>query len=63
MKFGIASIASVGRVNPQTGESQYNLPGVFDSAAGWATIWFGVCVLVIVGAYFGFGGLKGDVLS
>lgn len=62
-KGGIFGISMVGRVNPATGESQYNIPGVFSSAAGWATIWFGVCVVVIVGSYFGFGGLNGDVLS
>lgn len=60
---GIFSIADVGRINPLTGENAYQIPGVFSTAAGWATIWFVVCVGVIVGTYFGFGGLKGDVLS
>lgn len=60
---GMFSIADVGRFNPLTGENAYAIPGVFQTAAGWATIWFGVCVVIIVGTYFGFGGLKGDVLS
>ena len=46
-----------------TGESPYNINGALSTPAAWATIWFGVCVLVLVGSYFGFGGLKGDVLS
>lgn len=60
---GMFGIADVGRFNPLTGESPYNIPGIFQTAAGWATIWFVVCTGIIVGVYFGFGGLKGDVLS
>lgn len=65
MKGGTYGIADVGRFNPLTGDSPFQLPtsDIFSTPAGWATIWFGACVLVIVGFYFGFGGLKGDVLS
>lgn len=63
VKGGVFGISMVGKINPATGEQMYNIPGVFSTCVGWSYILFGGCVLIIVGAYFGFGGLKGDVLS
>jgi hypothetical protein len=60
---GGVAIADVGKVNPSTGQRQYNMPTAFDDASTWAWIWFGGCVAVIAVMYFGFGGLKGDVAS
>jgi hypothetical protein len=62
-KGGIFGISMAGRINPATGENQYAIPGMFSSAAGWATIYFVIAAGIIIGSYFGFGGLKGDVLS
>ncbi len=63
LAVGAAAIADVGKVNPATGRTQYDIRGAFNNPSTWAWVYFGVSVAIIGGLYFGFGGYKGDVAS
>lgn len=60
---GVGAIAEVGRRNPADGSPAYHIRTVFEKPITWAAVFAGLGAAYLIGMYFAFGGIHGDVAS